>query len=944
MRLVAATGVVLLTAFVLLQCSDKSTGPQAAKLNEPFVVVLGQTRDIEGEGFSVTFGRVAAEQRVTVAERGFWFGHAEIELEMRRTGSAPTILSLPILGGASGTPCDTISVDTLMYRFELLRLDPYPQLGKQAVDNQYRATLRVSVTPLAAAVLEGITVTNVPAESLVYADYRVKSATIVRDSLELLVDVGACRWHYFRIFMSPASFTESYPPQASLYLWLVEGRGCLDTTVSLRVSVDLSAIASLYNQSYGTVDPIMLNFFDAPAAANGAVAATYVPTGAHLNHPPQLSRVGPQRVAIGDTCSVEVVATDPDGTVPTISVLDLPAHASFQEIGNGRGRFRFAPDSSQIGDHIVTFIAADGTLADTLTVMFSVVSKGNHAPVLNPISSKSVREGQLLGFDVTAYDPDSDAITIKAFNMPPNAELLGGTSSAAATFRFDPGYTQAGNYAVLFVVSDGILADTEIVRITVENVNRKPTVTAEGPPVLIVDSTASFRVKAIDPDGDSISLTAISVPANASFVDSGSGVGLFTLTPSPDQVGSHAVTFVASDGELADSELVAFEVLGRLESGLGILPISPQTTTEGDTLTFQVYATSDLGVVTDIRMRWRVDPLLNSNPINMSFINRGNGSGEFTFMPDFTQAGDYRIVFSASYGTETDSLSVPLTVADGGNHAPVWLPIGAQATFPGNVLEVALRLTDPDERETSPQSEISSPDLPSGAILTNYNNKITFNPSSGQTGVYEVTLLAADHVDPQLVSTSQFPIYVHNLRTTSGDLIPLAIGSYWVYETVDYSLRWYPGPVGRSYVQSVATIDSVEVIGQQQIGTEMWWLFSRELWPVGDRIIVRNDSVFSRYGLEYIRNDNATYGAYRQVRRYATGIAVPAGGFQSYYLYTYDAIPYPSDADNRAISIVPGIGIAQATSSQEPVTPTRCDYQICSWNYRTQKLIRYHLQ
>ena len=61
--------------------------------------------------------------------------------------------------------------------------------------------------------------------------------------------------------------------------------------------------------------------------------------------------------------------------------------------------------------------------------------------------------------------------------------------------------------------------------------------------------TIQVVVTATDPNGDSIALTADSLPSGASFVDAGDGSGTLTWNPWENQVGSYVVNIVASDGQ-----------------------------------------------------------------------------------------------------------------------------------------------------------------------------------------------------------------------------------------------------------------------------------------------------------------------------------------------------------------------------------------------------------
>jgi len=110
----------------------------------------------------------------------------------------------------------------------------------------------------------------------------------------------------------------------------------------------------------------------------------------------------------------------------------------------------------------VTITAGEAVVAD-----FSLVSV-NQPPILDPIGNKSVDEGKLLQFCISASDPDGNSLVCLATNLPEGA----GFDPVAQTFTWTPGIGQAGSYPdVHFQVSDGSLSDSEDITITVNAVS-----------------------------------------------------------------------------------------------------------------------------------------------------------------------------------------------------------------------------------------------------------------------------------------------------------------------------------------------------------------------------------------------------------------------------------------------------------------------------------------
>ncbi|MCS7082484.1 MAG: OmpA family protein [Bacteroidetes bacterium] len=85
-------------------------------------------------------------------------------------------------------------------------------------------------------------------------------------------------------------------------------------------------------------------------------------------------------------------------------------------------------------------------------------------------------------------------------------------------------------------------------------------------------------VQASDPDGDPLTLRALSLPQGAQFRDLGNGAGQITWTPTEAQVGAHTAELEASDGKARTS--------GRLRLTVQARPAPPPALTELNTVFF----------------------------------------------------------------------------------------------------------------------------------------------------------------------------------------------------------------------------------------------------------------------------------------------------------------------------------------------------------------------
>lgn len=145
-----------------------------------------------------------------------------------------------------------------------------------------------------------------------------------------------------------------------------------------------------------------------------------------------------------------VSASDIDGDSITLSAEDLPAGASFpQVVGDSSVQSTFSytpPEGSAPDTFFVTFIADDGSFfpATRTITIYLLTGEVNQPPVIVSVPPQTVNEGDHLEFDVTAFDPDGDVVTLEASNIPPNGQFstVQGDSIVTGTFTFDPDFNQ----------------------------------------------------------------------------------------------------------------------------------------------------------------------------------------------------------------------------------------------------------------------------------------------------------------------------------------------------------------------------------------------------------------------------------------------------------------------------------------------------------------------
>ncbi|MFQ5498645.1 MAG: Ig-like domain-containing protein [Candidatus Zixiibacteriota bacterium] len=484
------------------------------------------------------------------------------------------------------------------------------------------------------------------------------------------------------------------------------------------------------------------------------------------NAAPVLALIGPQQTTEGVLLQLPISATDPEGNTPTLSTSTLPAGAIFTDSLNGSGLLEWTPSFIDAGVFSVTFYATDSitpSLIDSEQVLITVLEAGNQSPVLAAVNDTSVIEGATLLLTIAATDPDAEIPTLAAANLPTNATFID-NGDGTGSFSFAPAFLQAGVYGVTFFASDLLVTDSITVNVTVVDAGNQPPVLAIINDTSINEgSTLVLSISATDPDAQVPALTVANQPLNATFVDSGNGIGILTFIPDFTQAGVHSLTFFASDGVAMDSALVNITVLDAGNQPPVLDSIGDKLAFEGTQILFNVTASDPDGTI----------PTLNSSalPPGATFVDSGNGLGTFDWTPTFVQAGIYQVLFYTFDGLLADSEIVTITVSEPGNQPPVFAAMADTALDEGATLTLVVNAVDP-EGGAVVITIVTSLDIANYTFVDSGTGTavLTYVPDMFDAGVDTVNFFATDFGTPRLtgqavvqVTTNEFnqsPVFV----------------------------------------------------------------------------------------------------------------------------------------------------------------------------------------
>jgi hypothetical protein len=127
-----------------------------------------------------------------------------------------------------------------------------------------------------AVIDDPIIITDTPGNDL-FLDYNdLAEATVAGNELELTVRYsGGCKDHHFQVYMSPATFFESQPVQANIYIRHYANDDPCRAYITERLIVNIAEIKKLYAQSYGPHGEVVLNIKPHPLSQSAGIKASY---------------------------------------------------------------------------------------------------------------------------------------------------------------------------------------------------------------------------------------------------------------------------------------------------------------------------------------------------------------------------------------------------------------------------------------------------------------------------------------------------------------------------------------------------------------------------------------------------------------------------------------------------------------------------------------------
>jgi hypothetical protein len=387
---------------------------------------------------------------------------------------------------------------------------------------------------------------------------------------------------------------------------------------------------------------------------NPAVSTAFTATvQAAPNLPPTISPIAAQTLAPGEIRAVSFSAVDPEGVVlseTTTSDNDGIASASVTAPGV------ITLTANGVGTATITVSVNDGVNPAVSTAFTATVQAApNLPPTINPIQAQPLSFGGTLDVNYTAVDPENDLLTATAASD--NDGVVSASILTPGTIRLVA--NGAGDANVTLSVSDGTNpAVSAVFAVSVAAApNNNPVIQPVAAQSVNVGATITVPVAASDPDGDPLTLMAVSDnPTAATASASGTDVIVQGVVP-----GSASVTISVDDGRGGTASTSFAVTVAGVNNPPVIQPIPDQSLTVGEEISVLVVVSDPDGDPLVLTALSQNGGVVTASAVGMDTIvlqGVGEGVANVDFTADDARGGVVTATFAVTVSSPTPTFDL----------------------------------------------------------------------------------------------------------------------------------------------------------------------------------------------------------------------------------------------------------------------------------------------
>jgi Ca2+-binding RTX toxin-like protein len=452
---------------------------------------------------------------------------------------------------------------------------------------------------------------------------------------------------------------------------------------------------------------------------------------------------GPDAVNDGDVTdedtaiTVDLIAndTDLDGDTLTVTGATVPASQGTL-VDNGDGTVTFTPVENFNGEATISYSITDGNGGTDTAIHTIDVTPVNDAPVaVDDIAETFEDEAVVIDLIGNDTDADGDPLNIGTVTVP--AEQGTVVDNGDGTVTFTPAENYTGPASITYTVQDGQGGEDSgeaVVNVEVIGVNDGPQAVDDA---VTTDEDTPITIDVLDNDfdieGDDLSITAASVPADQGTVEIVDGELVFT--PADDFNGEATITYGITDTN------------GGADIGEVIVTVTPVN--DGPVAVDDIETTDeDQPIVIDLVGN---DTDVDGDPLMVGTVtvpaDQGtvvdNGDGTVTFTPADNFNGPATITYTVEDGQGGSDEGQAVVSVGAVNDGPV-AGDGADVTDEDTAVTVDLLANDTDLDGDDLTVITATVPADQGTLVDNGDGTVTFTPAENFNGEATISYEISD--------------------------------------------------------------------------------------------------------------------------------------------------------------------------------------------------------
>jgi hypothetical protein len=418
---------------------------------------------------------------------------------------------------------------------------------------------------------------------------------------------------------------------SQIFSWSYDGLGA--PNMSATRDPDITGDYTLHTNA----NPLLLQ---SPGLLNNGQA---FPGSGITNQPPLIGAVANSSVFDGDSLLVPFNSSDPESDTITLTLSNAPASATFTDNGDGTGSLAYTGQTADVGTTFnIVLNAFDGDLSAEEPFSLTVLDSTYAGLVINEYLSDPNADGTLIHVD-SNNDGVEDATQdefVEIVNGGTNVIDVTGLmlyDASGLRHTFTSVTLTQGAHVVVF--GGGSLAGFA------------------HPPAQL----ASSGGLSLNNGGDTITLYTPETNEidSVTYADSD---GAASQTLYPDVTGSWTNHYLVTSFTRRASPGTKVDGSPFLTNNLPLLAsIGNQSVTAGETLSFTVTVSEVDGDAVSI--------ICSNKPTGASFTDNGDNTGDFEWITDAADTGEYSVTFHTYDKDGFDNETITITVFDSGSQA-----------------------------------------------------------------------------------------------------------------------------------------------------------------------------------------------------------------------------------------------------------------------------------